>query len=96
MSDFDLLLTSMLNEKFLEASTAYYDDPLVASEVVDVEQGLNGELTDDDVRNLLKDKSSHGAAFKSVHYPDRVGDNYPKTDDLSCYKTHPVGTKPSA
>ena len=37
MSDFDLLLTSMLNEKFLDGSTAYYDDPVVANEVTDVE-----------------------------------------------------------
>ena len=28
MSDFDLLLEAALNEKFIDESTAYYDDPI--------------------------------------------------------------------
>ena len=95
MSNFDLLLESVLNQRFLEESVAYYDDPSVAKEVEDMEQGLNGEFANDDIKNLLKDTSSHGAGFKSLRYPDRVGNNYKKSDDLSCYKIHPSGSKPS-
>ena len=61
MSDFDLLLESMLNEQFIDESTAYYNDPVVASEVEDMEKGLNGEFSEEDVRNLLKDKTAHGS-----------------------------------
>merc|ERR1712086_303737 len=56
MSDFDLLLDSMLNERFIDESTMYYDK----------EQGLAGDFVEDDVKDLLKDKSDHGAHFKSL------------------------------
>ena len=95
MSDFDLLLESMLNEQFIDESTAYYNDPVVASEVEDMEKGLNGEFSEEDVRNLLKDKGGHGAGEKCFRYPARVASAYKPSDDLSVYKTHPVGTKPS-
>ena len=35
MSDFELLLESVLNEKFLDNSTLYYDDELTATEIED-------------------------------------------------------------
>ena len=95
MSDFDLLLEGVLNERFIDESTLYYDDPSVAKEIEDMELGLNGEFAEDDIRNLLKDKSHHASESKVVHYPDRVGTNYPKSDNLSCYKVHPTGSKPS-
>ena len=95
MSDFDLLLESMLNERFIDESTAYYNDPVVSSEVEDMEKGLNGEFSDEDVRNLLKDKGAHGHTSTVFRYPARVASAYKPSDDLSIYKTHPVGTKPS-
>ena len=95
MSDFDLLLEGVLNERFIDESTLYYDDPTVTKEIEDMELGLNGEFAEDDIKNLLKDKSSHDSASKVVHYPDRVGTNYVKSDALSCYKVHPSGSKPS-
>lgn len=95
MSDFDLLLEGVLNERFVDESTLYYDNPIVAKEVEDMELGLNGEFAEDDIKNLLKDKQGHAAAKKVVKYPGRVGTNYDKTDDLSCYKTHPSGSKPA-
>ena len=55
----------------------------------------NGEFSEEDVKGLLKDKHDHGAEFKSLRYPGRVGTNYAKTDDLSCYKVHPSGSKPA-
>ena len=95
MSDFDLLLEGVLNERFIDESTLYYDDEVVATEIEDMEAGLNGEFSTDDIKNLLKDKSHHGGGGKVVHYPDRVGDNYAKSDNLSCYKIHPAGSKPA-
>ena len=95
MSDFDLLLEGVLNERFIDESTLYYDDPSVAREIEDMELGLNGEFAEDDIKNLLKDKSHHASESKVVHYPDRVGTNYVKSDNLSCYKVHPSGSKPS-
>ena len=95
MSDFDLLLEGVLNEQFVDESTAYYNDPVVASEVEDMEKGLNGEFSDEDIRNLLKDKEEHGSGEKSMRYPARVASAYPPTDNLSIYKTHPVGSKPA-
>jgi len=90
MSDFELLLESALNEKFLDNATLYYDDELTATEIEDQEVGLAGDFSHQDVRNLIHDKShdSH-ESFKSVRYPDRVGTNYPKGDALSCYKILP-------
>ena len=95
MSDFDLLLEGVLNERFIDESTTYYDDPVVAKEIEDMELGLNGEFAEDDIKNLLKDKSSHASRGKTVKYPARVGSNYQKSDDLSCYKVHPSGSKPA-
>ena len=37
MSDFDLLLESALNERFVDESTAYYDNPIKAKEIEDRE-----------------------------------------------------------
>jgi hypothetical protein len=95
MSDFDLLLEGVLNERFIDESTLYYDNPIVAKEIEDMELGLNGEFSEDDIRHLLKDKSDHGAETKILRYPGRAGTNYEATDDLSIYKTHPSGSKPS-
>ena len=90
MSDFELLLESVLNEKFLDNSTLYYDDELTATEIEDQEQGLAGDFADSDVANLIHDKS-HGDhdSYKALRFPDRVGTNYPKGDALSCYKILP-------
>merc|ERR1719199_1803244 len=95
MSDFDLLLEGVLNERFIDESTLYYDDEVVATEIEDMEAGLNGEFAEDYIKNLLKDKSGHGDSHKSLRFPDRVGNNYAKSDDLSCYKVHPSGSKPA-
>lgn len=95
MSDFDLLLEGVLNERFIDESTLYYDDPVVSKEIEDMELGYAGEFAEDDIKNLLKDKSHHGALHKSVRYPGRVGSNYSRSDDLSCYKVHPSGSKPA-
>ena len=56
MSDFDLLLEGALNERFIDESTLYYDDEVVSMEIEDMEQGLNGEFAEDDIKNLIKDK----------------------------------------
>ena len=90
MSDFELLLESVLNEKFLDNSTLYYDDELTATEIEDQEAGLAGDFAEADVQSLLHDKS-HGDhdSYKALRHPDRVGTNYPKGDALSCYKILP-------
>ena len=95
MSDFDLLLESALNERFVDDSTAYYDNPIKAKEIEDMEQGLNGEFSEDDIKDLIKDKSEHASPALVMRYPGRVGDNYQPSDDLSIYKTHPSGSKPA-
>lgn len=95
MSDFDLLLEGALNERFVDESTLYYDDEAVSTEIEDMEAGLNGEFSEDDIRNLLKDKSHHGEADKILRFPDRVGNGYGRSDALSCYKVHPSGSKPA-
>ena len=95
MSDFDLLLEGVLNERFIDESTTYYDDPGVVKEIEDMELGLNGEFAEEDIKNLLKDKVSHAGRSKTLRYPGRVADNYQKSDDLSCYKVHPSGSKPA-
>lgn len=94
MSDFDLLLESALNERFVDESTAYYDNPIKAKEIEDMEQGLNGEFAEDDLKDLVKDKSEHGSRQLVMRYPGRVGSNYQASDDLSIYKTHPSGSGP--
>ena len=95
MSDFDLLLESALNERFVDESTAYYDNPVKAKEIEDMEQGLNGEFSEEDIKDLMKDKSEHGSRALVMRYPGRVGSNYQASDDLSIYKTHPSGSKPA-
>jgi hypothetical protein len=95
MSDFDLLLEGVLNERFIDETTLYYDDPVVIKEIEDMEVGLTGEFAESDIKNLLKDKSEHKGHHKSLRYPGRVGSNYHKSDDLSCYKVHPRGTGPA-
>ena len=45
MSDFELLLESVLNEKFLDNSVLYYDDEMTALEIEDQEAGLAGEFS---------------------------------------------------
>ena len=76
MSDFDLLLESALNERFVDESTMYYDNPIKAKEIEDMEQGLNGEFSEDDIKDLIKDKSEHGSPALVMRYPGRVGSNY--------------------
>jgi len=93
MSDFDLLLEGLLNERFIDESTLYQEDPVVSKEIEDMESGLSGEFSEADIKNLTKDKSSHAEAAKVVRYPGRVGTNYVRSDDLSCYKVHPVEEK---
>lgn len=95
MSDFDLFLEGVLNERFIESSTLYYDDESVATEIEDMEKGLNGEFAPSDIANLVKDSHGHGAGDRVMRYPGRVGNNYKQSDDLSIYKTFPRGTKPS-
>lgn len=96
MSDFDRLLDSVINERFIDESTQYYEDPYVVKEIEDMEAGLNGEFSEYDVKNLLKDQDGHhGEPFKSFKWPGRVGSNYGRSDDLSCYKVHPRGSKPA-
>ena len=97
MSDFDLLLEGVLNERFIDESTLYYDDPVVTKEIEDMERGLNGDFDESDIKNLLKDKGGHhnSEPFKSLVHPGRIGSNYPRSDDLSIYKVHPAGSKPA-
>ena len=95
MSDFDLLLEALLNEKFIDDSTLYYDDANNAKEIEDMEAGLNGDFTPMDIKHLNKDADDghHGAAT-CFRFPDRYGTNYEKTDALSIYKVLPKGQKP--
>jgi len=56
---------------------------------------VNGELAENDIRNLLKDKNDHCSELKIVRYIAREGTIYDDTDDhLSIYKAHPSGLKP--
>ena len=84
----------MLNERFIDESSGYYDDAITSKEIEDVELGLNGDFAQADIKHLLKDKSEHGALNKCLRYPGRFGTNYEKTDDLSIYKVVPKGQKP--
>ena len=90
MSDFDLLLETVLNEQFLDNACLYYDDEMTALEIEDQEAGLAGAFSEADVQGLLHDKSdaAHDSC-KALRFPDRVGTNYPKGDALSCYKILP-------
>ena len=95
MADFDLLLEASLNEKFIDDSTLYYDDPVSMSEIEDIELGLNSRMSQGDVANLMKDAPhEHASQFLSMRNPSKVGTNYGKTDALSVYKVHPAGTHP--
>ena len=95
MSDFDLLLEAVLNERFIDDSSAYYDDPVLSKEIEDMELGLNSDFAEADVRHLLKDKDDgHHGGKKCVRYPARFGTNYDRSDDLSVYKILPKGQKP--
>lgn len=95
MSDFDLLLEAVLNERFIDDSSGYYDDPVLSKEIEDMEQSLNSDFAESDVKHMLKDKDDgHHGGRKCVRYPGRFGTNYDKTDDLSVYKVLPKGQKP--
>lgn len=95
MSDFELFLEAILNEKFIDDSTLYYDDAMTSKEVEDMEAGLSGDFAHQDVRHLLHDKDEgHHESFKALRYPGRVGTNYGSSDDLSCYKILPKGVHP--
>ena len=90
MSDFELMLESVLNDKFIDGATSYYEDELTATEIEDQESGLAGDFAPADVQTLIKDRGEHDhEPFKALRYPDRVGTNYPKGDALSCYKILP-------
>ena len=56
MSDFDLFLEAVLNERFIDESTLYYEDAMNMLEIEDMEAGLNGELSRADVRHINRDK----------------------------------------
>lgn len=81
MSDFDLFLEAILNERFLDDANAYYDDPITEKEIADQEAGLVHDHADSDLRHLLLDKDDgHHDKFVSFRYPDRVASNYDKGD----------------
>merc|ERR1719454_1041688 len=87
MSDFDIFLEALFNQRFINESTNYYEDPFTEKEISDVEAGLNSDFHESDIRHLLKDKGEHAhESFKATRHPDRVGTNYAKGDQLSCYK----------
>lgn len=95
MSDFDIFLESMLNERFIEDSPKYYNDVFTAKEIEDQETGLSGDMSHADVRHMNKDKhDDHHDYFKCTANPDRCATNYPKSDALSCYKILPKGQMP--
>ena len=95
MSDFDLFLEALFNQRFINESTLYYEDPNNEKEISDMEAGLNSDFSHADVRHLMKDRQGgHHASFKSLRLPDRVAQNYTKSDALSCYKILPKGQKP--
>lgn len=92
MSDFDLLLEAVLNERFIDDSSAYYDDPVLSKEIDDMEQGLNSDFAESDVRHMTKDKGDdHHSSKKCVRFPGRFGTNFEKSDNLSVYKILPRG-----
>lgn len=45
MSDFDMLLEAVLNERFIDDSSAYYDDAISSKEIEDIETGLNSDFS---------------------------------------------------
>jgi len=95
MSDFEMFLEAALNDKFIDNSTKYYNDPFTTLEIEDTENGLVNDFSQSDIRHLNKDSGSHDhTPFLSLANPDRVGTNYEKSDALSCYKILPKGQKP--
>jgi len=95
MSDFDLLLEAVLNERFIDDSSAYYDDFISSKEIEDMETGLNSDFSEADVQHLLRDKGEgHHESKKCMKFPARFGTNYEPSDDLSIYKIMPKGQKP--
>ena len=94
MSDFDLLLEAVLNERFIDDSSAYYDDVISSKEIEDMELGLNSDFSEADVKHLLRDKTDgHHSGVKCLKFPGRFGTNYEPSDDLSVYKVFPKGEK---
>jgi hypothetical protein len=55
MSDFDFFLEAILNERFIDDSSMYYDDPILSKEIEDMESGLNGDFAEADVKHLVRD-----------------------------------------
>ena len=95
MSDFDLLLEAVLNERFIDDSSAYYDDAITSKEIEDMEQGLQSDFANADIKHLIRDKSDgHHDGVKCTKYPARFGTNIAPSDDLSVYKVMPKGQKP--
>ena len=72
MSNFDLLLEGAINERFIDESTLYYENPVKTKEIEDMESGLNGDLAEEDIKDLIKDRSSHAEGAKILRYPGRV------------------------
>ena len=94
-SDFDMMLEALLNERFIDESTKYYDNPNLSREIEDLESGLNGDMSEADLKLMLKDNSGgHHESKLCMKYPGRFGTKFEKTDDLSIYKVHPKGYKP--
>ena len=94
MSDFDLLLEAALNERFIDESTGYYDDPIFQKEIEDVEMGLAGDMSEADIKHAMKDPDDgHHDSKKCTRFPGRFATNYEKSDALSIYKVLPKGQK---
>ena len=92
MYDFDLLLEATLNERFIDESTGYYDDPIFSSEVEDVEAGLAGDMSEADILHAMRDPDDgHHSDQLCFRHPSRWPSNYEKTDALSMYKVLPKG-----
>ena len=72
MSDFEQFLEAVLNEPFLDNSTAYYQDELTATEVEDMESGLAGEFAPADVQQLLHDVEEHDRKVAQVGAKQRL------------------------
>merc|ERR1712072_1109202 len=70
MSDFDLFLEAVLNERFIDESTQYYNDFTTGQEIEDTEAGLAGELAPADIRHLNRDPDhGHAEPFKCLMKP---------------------------
>ena len=92
MSDFDLLLEATLNERFIDESTGYYDDPIFQKEIEDVELGLTSDMSEADIAHAMRDPDhGHHSSQLCARFPGRWATNYEKTDALSIYKVLPKG-----